>query len=88
VESRRVSRKAPEEIIANVTLNGSKHEFSFFDFEMLVASMSDAEKNKLSKDPLKAQIELVAQMFIRRYPYEDSEIYGIPAKNAAPSLET
>lgn len=63
-------------VVAELTLNGFKHEFNLQALEMFVASTSKSEMLRLAKKTKEARIELIAAMYMRRYPYENSAIAG------------
>jgi hypothetical protein len=61
--------------VATLTINGQEHKFSFFDFEMALSNFSEESRSAMLKEPVRTRFELVARMYVQRFPYEESESY-------------
>lgn len=57
--------------IASLLINGREHKFSFFDFEMALAQLTEKSRKEMIEKPDKARFDLVALMYTRRFPYEE-----------------
>ena len=78
LESGQVTGRKKEDVIASLTLDGFKHEFTLLDLEMLAASVSRPEMKRLVENKVDARLELIIKMYMRRYPYENGETNGQP----------
>ena len=65
-------KSSPHTIIAELEIHSKKDEFSFMEFQMLAATISDEERILMSKDTHNSRFKLVLDMYIRRYPYEEN----------------
>ena len=54
-------------------MNGKDYEFSFSDFKIIAARFMKDGRKTLSDDPVQARFELVMEMYLQRFPYEESE---------------
>jgi DNA-directed RNA polymerase sigma subunit (sigma70/sigma32) len=57
-------------VIASITINDQVHKFSTYDFWMIPAHIKEELQNLMKKDLVRAQVELVAKMYVQRFPYE------------------
>ncbi len=73
LENGRVAGKKEEDVIAELAFNGIKHEFTLLDLEMLVASNSKSDMKCMAENVIEARLKLILEMYMRRYPYENSE---------------
>jgi len=69
--------KMGEEVITELTLDGVKHEFTFFDFEMLAAKLPSSERTNFAASPDVARAKLVLEMYMQRYPFENDRDDGL-----------
>lgn len=76
LEGGRVTGKKQEDLIAKFIFNDIKHEFSFFEFEMLVARIPLYSRNRMAENVSHARAELVLELYMQRYPYENIETGG------------
>jgi hypothetical protein len=76
--------KMREDVIAQLAFAGVKHEFTFFDFEMLAATISTSERNKFAASPDTARLELIIKMYMQRYPYENDVDSGTISTGQSP----
>lgn len=67
LENKEINKKEPDSIIASMILNNEEHHFSFSDFEMLVAGLSESERKQLASNEKRARIELIAEMYLQRF---------------------
>lgn len=58
--------------VAEIEINGKKDEFSFMEFKMLTATISDEEREEMSKKVDHSRLQLVLEMYLQRYPYEEN----------------
>lgn len=64
--------KQPNEVIAELEQNGKNEEFSFMEFQMLAATISDQERKDMSKNSHEARFDLVLELYLQRHPYEEN----------------
>ncbi|MFH1866159.1 MAG: hypothetical protein ABIK85_09775 [Candidatus Eisenbacteria bacterium] len=62
-----------EEEVGTLNLEGVEHKFTFFEVCSLPDRLVDEFRRELSVDKAKACLQLLAEMYLRRYPYEQSE---------------
>jgi len=65
--------KRPDEIVGTLSMNGRKHEFSFLEFSMLAQKLIKDRRKVLIEDPARARLQLLLEMYLQRFPYEESE---------------
>lgn len=58
--------------VAEIEINGKKDEFSFMEFKMLTATISDDERKEMSGETDNSRFHLVLKMYLQKYPYEES----------------
>lgn len=63
--------KMSEDVIAGLAFDGVIHEFTFFDFEMLAAKIPASMRQRLGASPDTARLELIMEMYMQRYPFEN-----------------
>jgi hypothetical protein len=68
-----VTESEDAEIIGRLTLNGGDHEFCFFEIRTLPIQFVQEWREALSSDPDRANVTLLAVLYSRRYPHEDSD---------------
>lgn len=68
--------KMDEDVIAGLAFDGVKHEFTFFEFEMMTANIPISKRKQFAASPDTARLELIIKMYMQRYPYENSEDGG------------
>jgi hypothetical protein len=73
LENGQIASKSEEYVVAELNFNGLKHEFTCCDLEAMVASVSKSEMARLSENIIQAKLEMVIKMYLKRYPYENSE---------------
>jgi hypothetical protein len=76
VDTGGVTGKHKEDVIAELTLNGIKHQFTLLDLEMLVARISKSEMQCPTDNVLTNRFAVVVEMYMQRYPYENIESEG------------
>ncbi|WP_027359522.1 hypothetical protein [Desulforegula conservatrix] len=64
--------KKNHDIVGKLEINGKKDEFSFLEFQILTATINDDQRRKMSKDKYNSRFQLVMEMYLLRYPYEES----------------
>jgi len=64
--------KNPNDVIAELEIHGKKEEFSYMEFQMLVATINDQERKAMSENTNNSRIHLVLEMYLQRYPYEET----------------
>lgn len=67
----RVTGRRQEVVVGELAIDGVKHEFTFHDLEMLVLSIPSAERERMAQNPDLTRLELLLEMYNRRYPYID-----------------
>ncbi len=63
--------KNPNDVIADLEINGKSEEFTFMEFQMLAASINEQERNSMAKDINNSRFYLTSKMYLQRYPCED-----------------
>lgn len=66
--------RSPGDIVAELEIHGTKEEFLFRELQMLAASTSDHEREIISKDNQNSKFNLVLELYLQRYPYEDIQL--------------
>jgi hypothetical protein len=67
---------APREMndeVAILTINGREHKFSFFELGMVLPHLTEESRSAMKKEPVRAQLELLARMYAQRFPCIESE---------------
>jgi len=65
--------KKPNDVIAELEINGKKEEFSFMEFQMLAANINDQQRKAMAEDTTETKLHLVLKLYLQRYPYEESQ---------------
>ena len=68
-----VKKREPNERIGSITMHGKTHEFYFFDFETVLATITKDLRRIFVEAPERAQLELLMLMYLQGFPYEESE---------------
>ncbi|HCN27526.1 MAG TPA: hypothetical protein DIT64_01815 [Verrucomicrobiales bacterium] len=71
--SRTVQGRKDADMIALINMNGVETMFSVFELQQRLSRTTNIEWEKWATDKNLARLELVAGMYMRRYPYEDTE---------------
>jgi hypothetical protein len=71
IETGHITGKQEGDIIAELEFNGIKHEFTLYDLQITVASTSKSDMESMAKNEIKSGLQLVLEMYMRRYPYEN-----------------
>jgi hypothetical protein len=74
LERGKVTEREQNEIVGTLSMNGKNYEFSFFDFRMMSARFIKDWRKTLSEDPIQARFQLVMEMYVQRFPYEESRM--------------
>lgn len=61
------------EIVGTLSMNGANYDFSFLEFKMLPESLIKDWRNILSEGHVKARLQLIMEMYLQRFPCEESE---------------
>ncbi len=80
-----VSEDEQAEVIGTLTLDGTEHKFAFFEVSLLPNDLIDEWRREMSADRAKGSVMLLASLYLRRYPYEESEQIAQPG---APAVTT
>jgi hypothetical protein len=64
--------RTSEEVIARLALNGVEHEFTLLDFEILTVNIPTSKRQRLASNPDTARLELIMELYIQRYPFENA----------------
>jgi hypothetical protein len=70
LEGGEIATRGMNEAVATLTINGREHTFSFFDFTMVLPSLTEESRTAMTEAPDRARLELVVRMYDRRFPYE------------------
>jgi hypothetical protein len=62
--------REPDSTVLTLEFDGEKHVFLYSEFEILVAGLAETAKTRLQHDAVRARFEFAAELYIRRYPYE------------------
>jgi hypothetical protein len=73
LECGEVAEREQNEIVAVLSMGGNDYEFSFYDFKIIAARVMQDGRKTLSDDPVQARFELVMEMYLQRFPYEESK---------------
>lgn len=74
LEKNSLTEEDHAEVIGTLTVNGKKHDFTFFEVRMLPRDVIDEWKQEMSTDLPQGYLLLLAQLYRRRYPYKESEL--------------
>jgi hypothetical protein len=67
-----LSQEVAAEVIGTLEIEGERHEFTFFDFATLPPEVVDVWSSTPDEEGRpKADLDLLAHLLLRRYPYED-----------------
>jgi len=80
-----VSEDDLAEAIGTLTLDGTEHKFAFFEVSLLPHDLIDDWRREMSADRAKDSVMLLASLYLRRYPYDESERIAQPAAPAVPT---
>jgi len=67
-----VATKGMNDEIARLTINGQEHIFSFFEFTMILPSLTEHWRTAMAEKADLARLELVTRMYAQRFRYEES----------------
>jgi hypothetical protein len=67
-----VSEEDQAEIIGTLTLSGTEHKFTFFEVSLIPNELIEKWRCEMSGDQAKGSLMLLAILYLRRYPYEES----------------
>lgn len=79
--------KMSEDVIAGLAFDGVNHEFTFFDFEMLAANIPTSMRQRLVASPDTARLELIMEMYMQRYPFENAGNAGVISTGQSPESQ-
>jgi len=74
------------EVVGTLTIEGTEHKFTFFEVTLLPREHIDEWKRKMSTDSAKGSVMLLAGLYLRRFPYEETQQAGELDAPAAPTL--
>lgn len=57
--------------VGEIEINGKTEEFSFLEFQMLAATISDEKRREMLKDLDNSRFQLILGMYLQRHPYEE-----------------
>lgn len=84
LEQTTVSEDEQAEVIGTLTLDGIEHKFNFFEVTLLPGDRIDEWRREMSVDRIRTNVDLVASLYLSRYPYEESERTAQPGALAVP----
>lgn len=67
-----VSEDELAEVIGTLILKGEKHKFTFFEVRSLPDELVDEFRRELLVDQARGHAMLIAELYVRRYPYEQA----------------
>jgi len=65
-----LSENEQAEVVGEITVEGIKHKFTYYEVSLLPADLIQEWKQAMSIDPTKASFLIMASLYLRRYPYE------------------
>jgi hypothetical protein len=80
-----VSEYEQAEVIGTLTLNSTEHKFTFFEVSLLPNDLLDEWRGALSADRANGSLMLLAELYLRRYAYEESEKVAQPGAPSVPA---
>jgi len=67
-----VQERDRDSTVAHVTIDGRRHEFSFFELRLLLDNLDKNWKDLRCQDSMAVMCYLVARMYAQRFPYEET----------------
>lgn len=64
--------RKPHDVVGELEMNGKNDEFTFHEFQMLIATIPDDQRSVMAKDIHNSRLQLVLEMYLQRYPYKES----------------
>jgi hypothetical protein len=80
-----ISEDEQAEIIGTLTFNSAEQSFTFFEVTLLPNDLIDEWRREISADRAKGSLMLLAALYLRRYPYEESEQVAQPGAPVVPA---
>jgi len=68
-----VSEHEKTEIVGGVILEGKEHMFTFFEVSLLPKDLIQKWEQRISIDPAKACLPILAALYLRQHPYEEKD---------------
>lgn len=87
LENGEVKKRELNDEVATLTINDKTHIFSFYDFCLALGGVKEEMRTAMVKDPDRARLELVVQMYTLRFPYEESEGDLYPSSKSQATVE-
>ena len=61
----------PEQVVANLKVEEVEYEFTYFEFKTLTEHIDEDNRIRIGENAVEAQLELICEMYGRRYPYAE-----------------